>query len=119
MNRAAFNKYVVVGFCKGSAYMLQMRGVMNWYFDNNHLKVFKSLTGALKDAHKARCRYKLDDIRVYRIFDNDDYITCCEFTRWAKEQPERIVGYIDCTTKETYTGESAREMVASLYHKAA
>lgn len=119
MNRAAFNKYVVVGFYKGSAYMLQMGGIMNWYFDNNHLKVFKTLTGALNNAHKARSRYRMDDIRVYRIFSDDDYITCCEFTRWAKEQPERIVGYIDCVTGRTFSGLSARDAVVDLYNKAA
>ena len=114
MNKIAFNKYVVVAYINGSAYMLQMRGVINWFFDNNHLKVFKTITTALKAAHKVRAQYRVDCVKVYRIYDNDDYITCCEFPKWDKEQPERVVGYIDANTGRTLTGNSARIAVAGM-----
>ena len=95
MNRIAFNKFAVVAYCNGSAYMLQMRGVINWFFDNNHLKVFKSVAAATKEAYKVRSRYKVDCVKIYRIYENDDYITCCEFPKWDREQPERVVSVIE------------------------
>lgn len=96
--KIAFNKFVVVAYLNGYAYMLQMRGVINWFFDNNHLKVFKTISTALKAAYKVRAQYKVDCVKVYRIYDNDEHITCCEFPKWDKEQPERIVSVIDGTT---------------------
>lgn len=89
--KVAFNKFVVVGYVNGYAYMLQYGGILNWYFDNNHLKVFKTLKTAIRQAHKVRAKYKVDCVKVYRIYDDDEHITCCDFPKWDKEQPERVV----------------------------
>ena len=88
------NGFAVVAYLNGQAYVLQMRGVLNWYFFNNRLRLFKSVKTAEKAARKVLGTYKVDCVKVYRIFDVDDYITCCVFPKWDKEQPERVVSVI-------------------------
>ena len=83
-------KYIIVAWYGGIPYMLQMRGVINWCFYNNHIKTFKTLETAIRNANKIAANYKYDIIKVYAINDNDtigtDYIR-----KWDLEESERIV----------------------------
>ena len=83
-------KYIIVVWYGGIPYMLQMRGVINWCFYNNHIKTFKRLETAIRNSHKVAANYKYDIIKVYAINDNDrigtDYIR-----KWDREESERIV----------------------------
>ncbi len=91
MNTIAFNKFIVVGWIYTIPYMLQGRDVMNWYFDNNHLKVYKNLKSAEKAANKAISKYRLHSVKVYRIYDADEMIGGDTIKMWEREQPERIM----------------------------
>jgi len=91
MNTIAFNKFIVVGWLYTIPYMLQGRDVMNWYFDNNYLKVYKNLKSAEKAANKAISKYRLHSVKVYSIYDADEMIGSDTIKMWEREQPERIV----------------------------
>jgi hypothetical protein len=91
MNTIAFNKFIVVGWLYNIPYMLQGRDVMNWYFDNNYLKVYKNLKSAEKAANKAISKYRLHSVKVYRIYDADEMIGSDTIKMWEREQPESIV----------------------------
>ena len=90
MNTIAFNKFIVVGWLYNTPYMLQGRDVMNWYFYNNYLKVYKSLKSAEKAANKVISRYKFHSVKVYCIYDDDEMIGGDAIKMWEREQPERI-----------------------------
>ena len=91
MNTIAFNKFIVVAWYEGIHYMLQGRDVMNWYFDNNHLKVYKNLKSAEKAADKAISKYRFHSVKVYRIYDADEMIGGDAIRMWEREQIERIM----------------------------
>ena len=91
MNRIAFNKFIVVGWLYNIPYMLQSCGVMDWYFDNNYLKVYKNLKSAEKAADKAISKYRFHSVKVYRIYDADGNIGGDAIRMWEREQTERIM----------------------------
>ena len=91
MNTIAFNKFIVVGWLYTMPYMLQGRDVMNWYFYNNYLKVYKNLKSAEKAANKVISKYKFHSVKVYRIYDADEMIGGDAIKMWEREQPERIM----------------------------
>jgi hypothetical protein len=91
MNTIAFNKFIVVGWLYTIPYMLQGRDVMNWYFYNNYLKVYKNLKSATNAANKAISKYKFHSVKVYRIYDADEMIGGDAIKMWEREQPERIM----------------------------
>ena len=71
--------------------MLQGRDVMNWYFYNNYLKVYKNLKSAEKAANKVISKYKFHSVKVYCIYDTDEHIGVDAIKMWEREQPERIM----------------------------
>ncbi|MBP5457119.1 MAG: hypothetical protein J6Y37_11520 [Paludibacteraceae bacterium] len=79
-------KYVVVAWRYGIPYMLQMRRVLNWYFDNNRVKEFKTLVSAERDALMVRARWGGPGVRVvvYRVFDGEG-VCADEVRRWERE----------------------------------
>jgi hypothetical protein len=89
-----FDWYVVVVWYGGIPYMLQMRNVLNWYFDNNHIKLYKGLGSAVRIAHKLSARYKHESVKVYGIYA-DDNIGGDYFRRCEREQRDRIMFEID------------------------
>jgi hypothetical protein len=70
--------------------MLQNRNVLNWYFDNNHIKVYKSKKTAIKAAWKVSSKYKFEFIRVYSITEGE-MVGTDHIRRWEREEAERIV----------------------------
>lgn len=89
-------KFVIVAFSKGFPYILQMRGVVNWFFDNNIAKVYKTLKGATNAAKrlKAKYAYACEEVKVYEV--TDGYGVCLNNIHfWEKYQRERIVFVAD------------------------
>lgn len=83
-------KFVIVAFCKGFPYILQMRGVVNWFFDNNRAKVYKTLKGATNAAKRLKVKYACEEVKVYEV--TDGYGVCLDSIHiWEKHQRERIV----------------------------
>ena len=71
-------RYIVVAFYKGSAYLLQYKGVLSNIFHNNHIKTFKTKDTAIKNAHKIGYKYKVSSVKVYKI-DENSYISSSNF----------------------------------------
>ena len=71
-------RYIVVAFYKGSAYLLQYKGVLSNIFHNNHIKTFKTKETAIKNAHKIGYKYKVSSVKVYKI-DENSYISSSNF----------------------------------------
>ena len=87
-------KFVIVVFSKGFPYILQMRGVLNWFFDNNIAKVYKTLKGATNAAKRLKMKYACEEVKVYEL--TDDCGVCLDNIRiWEKYQRERIVFVAD------------------------
>ena len=91
LNTIAFNKFIVVAWYQGIPYFLQGRGIINWYFYNNNLKVYKSIKAAIKSAYGIISHYKCNCVKVYRIYEADGFIGGDSIRMWEREQPERIV----------------------------
>ena len=70
--------YIVIAFYKGSAYLLQYKGVLSNIFHNNHIKTFKTKKIAIKNAHKIGYKYKVSSVKVYQINENS-YISSSLF----------------------------------------
>ena len=83
-------RFIVVAWYGGIPYMLQYRNVLNWYFDNNHIKVYKSKKTAIKAAWKVSAKYKSQFIRVYSITEGE-MVGTDHIRRWEREEAERIV----------------------------
>ena len=83
-------RFIVVAWYGGIPYMLQNRNVLNWYFDNNHIKVYKSKKTAIKAAWKVSAKYKSESIRVYSITEGE-MVGTDHIRRWEREEAERIV----------------------------
>ena len=83
-------RFIVVAWFGGIPYMLQYRGVVDWYFYNNHIKVFKTKKTAIKDAYKVAAKYKYDTIKVYSITEGEG-VCGDNIRRWEREEAERIV----------------------------
>ena len=83
-------RFIVVAWYGGIPYMLQYRNVLNWYFDNNHIKVYKSKKTAIKAAWKVSAKYKSESIRVYSITEGE-MVGTDHIRRWEREEAERIV----------------------------
>lgn len=83
-------RFIVVAWYGGIPYMLQYRNVLNWYFDNNHIKVYKSKKTAIKAAYKVAARYMYDTIKVYSITEGE-MVGTDHIRKWEREEAERIV----------------------------
>ena len=70
--------YIVIAFYKGSAYLLQYKGVLSNVFYNNNIKTFKTKEIAIKNAHKISHKYKVSSVKVYQIKENS-YISSSHF----------------------------------------
>lgn len=70
--------YIVIAFYKGSAYLLQYKGVLSNVFYNNNIKTFKTKEIAIKNAHKISHKYKVSSVKVYQINENS-YISSSDF----------------------------------------
>lgn len=83
-------RFIVVAWFGGIPYMLQYRGVVEWFFYNNHIKMFKTKKTAIKAAYKVAARYMYDNIRVYYMTEGEK--VCTDIIRkWENEEAERIV----------------------------
>lgn len=82
--------FIVVAWYGGIPYMLQYRNVVDWFFYNNHIKLFKSLETAKKNAYKVSARYKYDTIKVYAITEGE-MVGTDHIRRWDREEAERVV----------------------------
>ena len=83
-------RFIVVAWFGGIPYMLQYRGVVEWFFYNNHIRIFKTKKTALKAAYKVAARYKYDTIKVYSITEGE-MVGTDHIRRWEREEAERIV----------------------------
>ena len=90
MEQNKSERFIVVAWYGGIPYMLQYRNVVNWYFDNNHIKVYKSKKTAIKAAYKVSARYKYDTIKVYSITDGE-MVGTDHIRKWENMEAERIV----------------------------
>ena len=90
-------RFIVVAWFGGIPYMLQYRGVVDWYFYNNHIKVFKTKKTAIKDAYKVAAKYKYDTIKVYSITEGEG-VCGDNIRRWEREEAERIVFKLEKVT---------------------
>ena len=83
-------RFIVVAWYCGTPNMLQYRGVVDIFFYNNHIKVFKTKKTAIKDAYKVAAKYKYDTIKVYSITEGE--MVCTDhIRRWEREEAERVV----------------------------
>ena len=82
-------RFIVVVWYGGIPYMLQYRGVANWYFDNNHIKLFKTKETAIKNAYKLTTKYHYDRIKVYSM-NEGEMVSTDVIRKWENEQAERI-----------------------------
>ena len=83
-------RFIIAAWYGGIPYMFQNRNVLNWYFDNNHIKVYKSKKTAIKAAWKISAKYKFEFIRVYSITEGE-MVGIDHIRRWEREEAERIV----------------------------
>jgi hypothetical protein len=83
-------RFIVVAWFGGIPYMLQYRGVVEWYFYNNNIKVFKTKKTAIKAAYKVSARYKYDTIKVYSITEGE-MVSTDHIRMWEREESERVV----------------------------
>lgn len=74
----------------GYGYMLQTGGRLNWFFDDNHLMVFRTLETALRRLEKVKSRYRCSRIVIYGILNSDYPISISKFSDFAKN-PDRII----------------------------
>lgn len=90
MEQNKSERFIVVAWYGGIPYMLQNRNVLNWYFDNNHIKVYKSKKIAIKAAWKVSAKYKSQFIRVYSITEGEG-VCADNIRKWENTEAERIV----------------------------
>lgn len=90
MEQNKSERFIVVAWYGGIPYMLQYRNVLNWYFDNNHIKVYKSKKTAIKAAWKVSAKYKSNSIRVYSITEGEG-VCADNIRKWENMEAERIV----------------------------
>lgn len=90
MEQNKSERFIVVAWYGGIPYMLQYRNVLNWYFDNNDIKVYKSKKTAIKAAWKVSAKYKSETIRIYSITEGES-VCVDNIRRWEREEAERIV----------------------------
>ena len=83
-------RFIVVAWYGGIPYMRQYRGVVEWFFHNNHIRMFKTKKTALKAAYKVAARYKYDTIKVYSMKEGE-MVGTDHIRRWEREEAERIV----------------------------
>lgn len=83
-------RFIVVAWFGGIPYMLQYRGVVEWFFYNNHIKMFKAKKTAIKAAYKVAARHMYDTIKVYSMAEGEMADTG-HIRRWEREEAERIV----------------------------
>lgn len=83
-------RFIVVAWFGGIPYMLQYRGVVDWFFYNNHIRMFKTKKTAVKAAYKLAARYMYDTIKVYSITEGE-MVGTDHIRRWEREEAERIV----------------------------
>lgn len=88
------DKYIIVAFFKGVPYFLQMRGVVNWFFYNNVVKVYKSLKCATTAAKKVKAKYACEQVKVYKVTDADN-ASVDNVHKWEKHERERIVFVVE------------------------
>lgn len=74
----------------GYGYMLQSGGKLNWFFDNSHLIVFRTLETALKRLERIKSRYRCSRIVIYGILKSDYPINICKFSDFTKNS-DRII----------------------------
>ena len=82
-------RFIVVAWFHGTPYMLQYRGVVEWFFYNNHIKIFKTKKTAIKAAHKVAAKYKYDAIKIYTITEGE-IISTDNIRKREREEAERI-----------------------------
>ncbi|MBP5458499.1 MAG: hypothetical protein J6Y37_18560 [Paludibacteraceae bacterium] len=96
MKKIGYEKFIVVAWWNGTPYILQMRGVLNWFFDNNSPKVFGTLQTAEKNARRICASYKNNCVKVYRIFSEKEVIGVDNLQKWeSKEQSQRVAFSIE------------------------
>ena len=83
-------RFIVVAWYGGIPYMLQYRGVVEWFFYNNHIRMFKTKKTAEKAAYKVAAKYKYDTIKVYSMAEGE-MVGTDHIRRWDNEEAERIV----------------------------
>ena len=83
-------RFIVAAWYGDIPYMLQNRNVLNWYFDNNHIKKYKSMQTAIKAAWKVSAMYKFNSIRVYSIAEEES-VCGDNIRKWENMEAERIV----------------------------
>jgi hypothetical protein len=84
------NGFIVVSWYGDIPYMLQGRDVLNWYFANNYIKVYKSEKTAIKAAYRVWSKYKSKLVKVYSIKEGEGI--CSDYIRrWEREERERVV----------------------------
>ena len=83
-------RFIVVAWYGGIPYMLQNRNVLNWYFDNNRIKTYKSKQTAIKAAWKVSAKCKFNSIRVYSITEGEG-VCGDNIRKWENMEAERIV----------------------------
>lgn len=82
-------RFIVVAWFGGIPYMLQYRNVVDWFFYNNHIRLFKTKKTAIKAAYKVSARYKYDTIKVYSITEGE-MVGTDHIRKWEREEAERI-----------------------------
>ena len=83
-------RFIVVAWYGGIPYMLQYRGVVDWCFYRNHIRMLKTKKTAIKAAYKVAARYKYDVIKVYSMTEGE-MVGTDHIRRWEREEAERIV----------------------------
>lgn len=59
--------FLVVAFSKGIPYILQYKGVVAQFFDNNYPRAFKTLATAQKHANMVGRKYRVSTVKVYKM----------------------------------------------------
>jgi len=90
MEQNKSERFIVVAWYGGIPYILQYNNVLNWYFYNNHVKLYKTKKTAIKAAWKVSAKYKSDIIKVYSITEGEG-VCGDHIRRWEHEEAERIV----------------------------
>lgn len=90
MEQNKSERFIVVAWYGGIPYMLQNRNVLNWYFDNNRIKVYKTKKNAINAAYKVYAKYKSEFIRVYSITEEES-VCADNIRKWEREEVERVV----------------------------
>lgn len=90
MKEKDMEMFMVVAWHRGKPYILQHRGVMDWYFYCNSPKLFKTLKSAVRNANKVNAKYKADSVKVYRVEENEE-ICATYIEGWEREGTGRTV----------------------------